>query len=50
MNLHAVPSDICLAMDIHSPKWRDHDLLSGEDMALDIVQTKLHVHNGARAC
>ena len=40
MNLHAVPSDIHLAMDTYSPKQSDNDPLGGVDVAFDIVQVK----------
>ena len=50
MDSHAVSLDICLAVDIHSPKLRDCDLLSGVDVTLDIIQAKLLMCSGARAC
>ena len=32
MDLHKVPSDVCLAMEIYSPKQRNDDPLCGTDM------------------
>ena len=37
MDLHTVPSDVCLAMDIHGPKWRNGHPLCSMDVTLDVI-------------
>ena len=37
---HTVPSDICVAMNIDGPKWRNGDPPCAIDMPLDISQTE----------
>ena len=50
MDPHIVPSDICLARDIYSIKWRNGDPPSGVDTTLDIIQVEPLMYSGARGC
>ena len=47
---HTVPSDVCLAMNIYSPKQRNGDPLCGTDMPLDIVHTEFLGYSRVRGC
>ena len=35
-----MPSDVCLAVDIYSSKWRIGDPPCGMDMPLDVIQVE----------
>ena len=50
MDLHTMPSGICVVMYIDGPKWRNGDPLCGKDVPLDIVQTEFLGHSRVRGC
>ena len=50
MDPYTLPSDICLAMNIDGPKWKNGDAPCGTDMPLDIVQREFLGCSRVRSC
>ena len=50
VDLHTMPSDVSLAININGPKWRNGDPPCGMDMPLDVVQTEFLWHSRVGGC
>ena len=50
MDLHTMPSDICLAVDVHSSKWMNNNPPCCMDVPLDVVQVDSLRCSWVRGC